>query len=133
MAEVLGGSRAIVAFTVDIEDRAPIPRYRQAGAPAGLCRALADKAAQPHKLADRIGTDSRYVEEWLRGQAASGYLEYDADSGTYSMTEEQAFALTNPEEAVYAPGAFQLALGALAAVRVWRADAGHPGADVPLA
>ena len=31
------------------------------------------------------------------------------------MTEEQAFALTNPDGAVYAPGAFVLALGALRA------------------
>jgi SAM-dependent methyltransferase len=32
------------------------------------------------------------------------------------MTEEQAFALTNPDGGVYAPGAFVLALGALKAV-----------------
>ena len=32
------------------------------------------------------------------------------------MTEEQAFALTNPDGGVYAPGAFVLALGALRAV-----------------
>ncbi|HEX4660113.1 MAG TPA: class I SAM-dependent methyltransferase, partial [Streptosporangiaceae bacterium] len=36
-------------------------------------------------------------------------------SDTYSMTEEQAFALTNPDGAIYAPGAFVLALGALRA------------------
>ncbi|MGA7755974.1 MAG: class I SAM-dependent methyltransferase, partial [Candidatus Sulfotelmatobacter sp.] len=34
---------------------------------------------------------------------------------SYSMTEEQAFALTNPDGDVYAPGAFVLALGALRA------------------
>ena len=32
------------------------------------------------------------------------------------MTEEQAFALANPDGAVYAPGAFVLALGSLRAV-----------------
>ena len=31
------------------------------------------------------------------------------------MTEEQAFALANPDGGVYAPGAFVLALGALKA------------------
>ncbi len=36
-------------------------------------------------------------------------------TGTYSLTEEQAFALTNPDGPVFAPGAFQLALGALKA------------------
>jgi 2-polyprenyl-3-methyl-5-hydroxy-6-metoxy-1,4-benzoquinol methylase len=81
----------------------------------GLYRALADKALKPQELADRTGTNARYVEEWLRGQAAGGYVEYDVDAGTYSLTEEQAFALTNPDGAVYVPGAFQLALGALQA------------------
>jgi ubiquinone/menaquinone biosynthesis C-methylase UbiE len=66
-------------------------------------------------LANRTGTSPRYVEEWLRGQAAGGYVEYNPADGTYSLTEEQAFVLTNPDGPVYAPGAFQLALGALRA------------------
>lgn len=81
----------------------------------GLYRALAERPARPDELAERTGTSPRYVEEWLRGQAAGGYVEYHAADGTYSMTEEQAFALTDPDGAVYAPGAFQLALGALRA------------------
>lgn len=76
----------------------------------GLYRALAEAPALPSELAARTGTATRYVEEWLRGQAAGGYVEYDAESGTYSMTEEQAFALTDPDGALYVPGAFQLAL-----------------------
>jgi SAM-dependent methyltransferase len=39
--------------------------------------------------------------------------EYDATTSEYSLTEEQAFALTDPDGPVHAPGAFQLALGAL--------------------
>jgi ubiquinone/menaquinone biosynthesis C-methylase UbiE len=81
----------------------------------GLYRALADQPLRPQELAERTSTAPRYVEEWLRGQAAGGYVEYDAATGTYSLTEEQAFALTNPDGAVFAPGAFQLALGALKA------------------
>jgi SAM-dependent methyltransferase len=81
----------------------------------GLYRALADNPAQPDELAERTGTNPRYVEEWLRGQAAGGYVQYDPADGTYSLSDEQAFALTNPDGAVYAPGAFQLALGALRA------------------
>jgi len=81
----------------------------------GLYRALAKSPARPQELAERTGTAPRYVEEWLRGQAAGGYVEYDAASGEYSLTEEQAFALTDPEGAVFMPGAFQLALGALKA------------------
>ncbi|MEP7054196.1 MAG: class I SAM-dependent methyltransferase [Actinomycetota bacterium] len=82
----------------------------------GLYKALASEPATAAELADRTGTDTRYVTEWLRGQAAGGYIQYDAESDTFSMTEEQAFALTDPDGAVFLPGAFQLALGSLAAV-----------------
>ncbi len=81
----------------------------------GLYRALAAGPTRPQELAERTDTAPRYVEEWLRGQAAGGYVEYDPKTGEYSMTEEQAFALTNPDGAIFAPGAFQLALGALKA------------------
>jgi ubiquinone/menaquinone biosynthesis C-methylase UbiE len=67
------------------------------------------------ELAERTRTSPRHIAEWLRGQAAGGYVEYDAVSDTYSMTEEQTFALANPDGGVYAPGAFVLALGALRA------------------
>jgi 2-polyprenyl-3-methyl-5-hydroxy-6-metoxy-1,4-benzoquinol methylase len=81
----------------------------------GLYRALAEAPQRPSELAERTGTDARYVEEWLRGQAAGGYVEYDAGTGNYSLTEEQAFALTDPDGAVFAPGAFELALATLRA------------------
>src|SRR5262249_45501695 len=81
----------------------------------GLYKALAGKPATADELATRPATSPRYVAEWLRGQAASGYLQYDAATDSYSMTEEQAFVLTDPDGPVYAPGAFVLALGALKA------------------
>jgi ubiquinone/menaquinone biosynthesis C-methylase UbiE/transcriptional regulator with XRE-family HTH domain len=81
----------------------------------GLYKALADSPATAEELASRTQTSPRYIAEWLRGQAAGGYVEYDAASDIFSMTEEQAFALANPDGAVYAPGAFVLALGALKA------------------
>jgi ubiquinone/menaquinone biosynthesis C-methylase UbiE len=81
----------------------------------GLYRALAEGPARADELAERTGTTPRYVAEWLRGQAAGGYVEFDPATDTYSMTEEQAFALTDPDGAVYVPGAFVLALGALRA------------------
>ena len=81
----------------------------------GLYRALAEGPATAHELAQRTETDTRYVTEWLRGQAAGGYVMYDPAADTYSLTEEQAFALTDPNGPLYLPGAFQLALGALRA------------------
>src|SRR5450432_2000535 len=81
----------------------------------GLYKALAAGSASAGELAARTQTSPRYVAEWLRGQAAGGYVEYDAAQDRYSMTEEQAFALANPDGGVYLPGAFVLALGALRA------------------
>ena len=82
----------------------------------GLYAALAEGPLTPDVLAAKTGTAARYVEEWLRGQAAGGYVGYDPDEGTYHLTDEQVFALTDPDGPVYLPGAFQLALGALHAV-----------------
>jgi ubiquinone/menaquinone biosynthesis C-methylase UbiE len=81
----------------------------------GLYRGLVDQPSTAEQLARRTGTDPRYVAEWLRGQAAGGYVSYDADSEQYSLTEEQAFALADPQGVLYLPGAFVLALGALRA------------------
>jgi ubiquinone/menaquinone biosynthesis C-methylase UbiE len=81
----------------------------------GLYRALAQGSATPEQLARRTETNTRYVTEWLAAQAASGYVHYDADAGTFSLDEEQAFVLTDPDGPIYLPGAFVLALGALRA------------------
>ncbi|HVV21397.1 MAG TPA: class I SAM-dependent methyltransferase, partial [Pseudonocardiaceae bacterium] len=81
----------------------------------GLYQALAEGPATAQELAERAGCSPRYVSEWAAGQAAGGYIRYDSASQRFSMTEEQAFALANPDGPVYLPGAFVLALGALKA------------------
>jgi ubiquinone/menaquinone biosynthesis C-methylase UbiE len=81
----------------------------------GLYRGLAEGPATAEQLARRTETDSRYVAEWLRGQAAGGYVSYDPATEQFSLTEEQAYALTDPAGPLYLPGAFVLALGALRA------------------
>jgi ubiquinone/menaquinone biosynthesis C-methylase UbiE len=80
----------------------------------GLYRGLADAPATAEQLAERTGTDPRYIAEWLRGQAAGGYVSYDPVSEQFSLTAEQAYALADPD-GLYLPGAFVLALGALRA------------------
>ena len=67
----------------------------------GLYQALAAGPARAEELAARTQTSPRYIAEWLRGQAAGGYVEYDPAADAYSMTEEQAFALANPDGGVY--------------------------------
>src|ERR1051326_3654350 len=62
----------------------------------GLYKALvADGPLSSAELAERTGTAERYIREWLAGQAAAGYVNYDAATGRYHLDEEQAEALTN--------------------------------------
>jgi SAM-dependent methyltransferase len=50
------------------------------GSRLGLYRALADGDATTSELAERTGTNERYVWEWLEQQASSGILEVDDPS-----------------------------------------------------
>ncbi len=86
------------------------------GEKLGLYKALAERPVTSLQLALRTETDERYVREWLASQAAGGYITYDSKSGKFSLTEEQAFALADEDSPAYLPGAFELALGSLAAV-----------------
>src|SRR5689334_23536944 len=80
----------------------------------GLYKALAGAGPlTPTELADRTGTAERYVREWLNAQAAGGYVEYDPDTGRYTLPPEQALALTDSESPAYLPGFFQIALGSV--------------------
>ena len=75
----------------------------------GLYRAMADgKPVTPAELAQRTGTHERYIREWLNANAASKYIDYHADSGTYSMTPEQAFILGMDDTPVHLPGFFHM-------------------------
>src|SRR5918992_3361875 len=86
------------------------------GESLGLYKALAAGALTSAELAERTGTDERYVREWLNSQAAGGYVQYDPSTGHYSLSEEQAFALADENSPAYLPGAFLLAVSALRAV-----------------
>jgi 2-polyprenyl-3-methyl-5-hydroxy-6-metoxy-1,4-benzoquinol methylase len=63
----------------------------------------------PAELAERTGCDERYVREWLSAQAASGYVEYDPDTGTFTLPPEQAMCFAIEDSPTYLPGAFQVA------------------------
>ncbi|HKS29825.1 MAG TPA: methyltransferase domain-containing protein [Pyrinomonadaceae bacterium] len=88
------------------------------GESLGLYKAMAEAGSPltPAELAERTGTNERYVREWLNAQAAGGYVSYDAEQQRYFLSEEQAFALANENSAAYLPGAFLLAVSALRAV-----------------
>jgi 2-polyprenyl-3-methyl-5-hydroxy-6-metoxy-1,4-benzoquinol methylase len=80
----------------------------------GLYRGLAGTGGlSPAELAERTGATERYVREWLNAQAAGGYVDYDPDSGRYTLPPEQTVALTDPDSPAYLPGFFQIALGSV--------------------
>ena len=74
----------------------------------GLYRELAAGALSSSELAQRTGTNERYVREWLGNQGAGGYVQFDADSAKWSLTAEQALCLADPNGPVDMPGAYNI-------------------------
>jgi SAM-dependent methyltransferase len=82
----------------------------------GLYKALASAGPlTPVELAQRTGTDERYVHPWLVNQAAGGYVAYDAPTGRYWLPPEQAVALTDESSPFYVGGGFQVLTSAMKA------------------
>jgi SAM-dependent methyltransferase len=95
---VLDAGAAVAGINIVVGDR------------LGLFSALAESApATPAEVAARAGCDERHVREWLCGQAAGGYVEYDAATERFSMTPEQVACLADETSPTFLPGAFQLA------------------------
>ncbi len=75
----------------------------------GLYKAMAGSGPMtPAQVAEKTGTDERYVREWLSAQAAGGFMTYDAATRTFTLPNEQAFALAVEDSPAYLPGAFQI-------------------------
>ncbi len=76
----------------------------------GLYRTMADgEPVSPEELAERTGTDPRYVREWLSNQAAGGYVSYDPVREAFFLAPEQSLALAQEGSPAFVPGAFQVA------------------------
>jgi SAM-dependent methyltransferase len=82
----------------------------------GLYKALATAPATPAELAKRTETTERYVREWLNGQAAAGYVSYDAATQKFSLPPEHALALTDAQSPAFVPGLFQVTAA------IWNAE-----------
>ncbi|UCF36108.1 MAG: class I SAM-dependent methyltransferase [Acidobacteriota bacterium] len=73
----------------------------------GLYKTLAAEGPLTSQgLADRTSTTERYVREWLAAQSASGYVDYDADSNTFSMNPEQIAVFADDDSPVNMTGGF---------------------------
>jgi len=71
------------------------------------------------ELAEKTNTNERYVREWLVNQASGGYVDYDAANGRYSLTPEQAVALTEEQSPFYVGGGFFVIKAMTQAVSTW--------------
>jgi len=75
----------------------------------GLFQAMAGAGPlSAEQLAAKTGTHPRLIREWLAAQAAGGYVTYDPRSGTYTLPDEQAVALTDDNSPAYIAGAYQV-------------------------
>ncbi len=75
----------------------------------GLYKAMAGAGPlTSQELAEKTDVAERSVREWLRNQAAGGYVAYDAGSDTYTLPDEQALALADEESPFYILGAYDL-------------------------
>lgn len=74
----------------------------------GFYKALKGGPLTAAELANKTGTNERYVREWLSNQAAGGYVEYDAATSRFSLTPEQALCLADPNGPADLPGAYQI-------------------------
>lgn len=93
------------------------------GHKAGLYQAMAGAGPMTStQLAEATGSNERYVREWLNNQAAGGYVDYDPTNETYTLPDERAMIMADPESPVYMAGALDL----LAAV--WRGTERMEGA-----
>ena len=79
------------------------------GVKTGLFRAMA--GAGPMTASQVVKTSklqARYVEEWLKGMVASGYLAYDPGAQTYTLSEERAYFLASDDTDHFVGGLFAM-------------------------
>jgi SAM-dependent methyltransferase len=77
------------------------------GEKLGLYKAMAHAGPlSSEEVAERAGVAERPVREWLRNQAAGGYIAYDAEADRYELPDEQAMALADEDSPVYLLGVY---------------------------
>ena len=75
------------------------------GEKLGLYKAMAGAGPlSSQEVAERSGAAERYVREWLRNQAAGGYVTYDSGSDRYTLPDEHALALADEDSPFYILG-----------------------------
>ncbi len=94
----------------DLGGALSVPLVRM-GDRLGLYKALHEGGPMtPGELAAKTSIAERYAREWMSHHAASGYLEYDAATGKFTLPPEQAMVFADPDSPVYMQGGFDLAV-----------------------
>jgi len=75
----------------------------------GIWKAMAGAGPlTPAEVAARASCHERYIREWLSAEATGGYVDYDAEAGTFALSDEAAFALADEDSPVFVGGSFQV-------------------------
>ena len=79
------------------------------GIATGLFRAMANRGAMSADAVIKASKlQPRYVEEWLKGMVASGYLSYDPAAQTYTLSDEHAYFLASEDTDHFVGGLFAM-------------------------
>jgi SAM-dependent methyltransferase len=77
------------------------------GEKLGLYKAMAGAGPLTSaEVAERSGAAERYVREWLRNQAAGGYVNFDPETDRYTLPDEHALALADEDSPFYILGVY---------------------------
>ncbi|HVM15030.1 MAG TPA: methyltransferase domain-containing protein [Egibacteraceae bacterium] len=78
----------------------------------GLWKDLAGRGpATSAQLAERTGISERYAREWLSAMTASGYLEHDEDTGSFTLPGEHVPAVAEEDGPLFFGGTWQMTRG----------------------
>jgi len=79
------------------------------GIKTGLFKAICNRGAlTAPQVAEISKLQPRYVEEWLKGMVAAGWLDYDPSGETYALPEEHAYFLASDDTDHFVGGLFAM-------------------------
>jgi 2-polyprenyl-3-methyl-5-hydroxy-6-metoxy-1,4-benzoquinol methylase len=85
------------------------------------------------QLAAKTGLNPKYLHQWLGAVSAAGYVTYDPDGETFSLTPEQALVFTREGQPACMQGFFEILMSQFAtydkAVDTFRSGKGRPWSD----
>jgi ubiquinone/menaquinone biosynthesis C-methylase UbiE len=101
------------------------------GDQAGVYRALDEIGpVTVDQLSQKTGLNPKYLHEWLGSNAAAGYVTYDPETETFSLTPEQALIFTREGQPACMQGFFQAVVSQFEthekAVETFKSGRGRP-------